>query len=372
MAVGPFLVSEPIAAGGMASIHLAARRGSNARVLALKSIHPAMDRDERIRNMLLDEGAINSYLRHPNVVTTYGVANVDERLFLVMDYVEGVALHRLMRERAPGTLPPRVVVAIVAAALRGLHAAHEAVDDQGRSLGIVHQDVSPQNILVGADGQTRIIDFGVAKAAGQRAAARRGDVRGKLAYMAPEQLSGGPVDRRADVFAAGIVMWEALTGRTLFHACDELRTLAMLLEGCQVLPSQIAPRVPHALDAVVGRALEVAPAKRFPTALAMAEALEAALSPAEPAEIGCWVGALGADTMRAQSRIRFALERRVATVVPDVATLPCSQRASLPTVVAPPAPPPAPVVHVFLVGLIGAVCFLAALLATAGAGPLTR
>ncbi|CAN5719387.1 hypothetical protein BH11MYX4_BH11MYX4_29190 [soil metagenome] len=240
MAVGPFLVSEAIASGGMATIHLAATRGPGGRVLALKRIHSAMDRDEHFREMLLDEGAINSYVRHPNVVTTYGVANVNERLFLVMDYIEGVALHRLLRERLPGALPPRVVVAIVAAALRGLHAAHEAVDDRGRPLGIVHRDVSPHNIPVGVDGRARVIDFGVAKAEGQRVATRKGDLKGKLAYMAPEQLSGGPLDRRADVFAAGIVVWEALTGRPLFHADDELQTLVLLLEGCTVLPGELA------------------------------------------------------------------------------------------------------------------------------------
>ncbi|MBS2020169.1 MAG: serine/threonine protein kinase [Deltaproteobacteria bacterium] len=315
MAVGPFVVSEPIAAGGMARIHLAATRGPCPRLLALKRLHPELEGDEQFRSMLLDEGAIHARVRHVNVVTTHGVATLHERLFLVMDYVEGLGLHELVAERAPAALPPRVVVAIVADALRGLHAAHEAVDDEGRSLGIVHRDVSPENVLVGADGVAKIVDFGVAKAEGRLQITRPGQLKGKLSYMSPEQLAGAPLDRRSDVYAAGVVLREVLAG-----------------EG------------PVALSRVVRRALSVDPGDRYPTALAMAEALEAAAPRADRDEVGRCVRALGGPLLAAMERVRLDLDRRLAP----------------PRGPAPLAAAPTPVDLVRMVAL-GVLCFLVAI-----------
>jgi serine/threonine protein kinase len=333
----PFVVSQPIAAGGMGIIHLAKARDGDGRLLALKRIHPSLEHEERFQRMLLDEGAIHARVRHPNVVASHGIARMNDRVFLVMDFVEGVSLHRLVNE-CPGGLPSRVVVAIVAGALRGLHAAHE--------LGIIHRDVSPQNVLVGADGIARISDFGVAKAGGRLQITKKGEIKGKLPYMAPEQLSGAAVDRRADVFAAGIVLWEALTGLPLFHGDDERETLAMVLEGPRAPASDHARGISAALDDVIARALRAQPRDRFATALDMAEALEDAVVPADREEIGCWVKALGAPAIREHSRVRVILEER-ASPIADAPTLRMRRRGVAP-------------IAVVFIALFGALFVLAA------------
>ncbi len=354
MEVGPFLVSEPIAAGGMARIHLAATRGEDSRVYALKGLHESAEEEPLHRDMLLDEAAIVLRVRHPNVVRTIGVATRDERLFVVMEYVEGISLDRLVRERLPGALPPRVVVAILAGALRGLHAAHEARGERGEPLGVVHRDVSPQNVLVGADGVARIADFGCAKAAGRVQSTRRGEIKGKLLYMAPEQISGARIDRRLDVYAAGIVLWEALTAQPMFDADTPAAMLAATLEGCTIRPSDLAPNIPSALDDVVFRAMRPSPLERFTTAIEMAEALEAAVEPAGAGELACWVRALGAPALRHQARVRFALQMRAASCAPSrVVTARVARRTSLVPVV------------------FGGVCYLAAML-LAAAFPFLR
>ncbi len=198
-------------------------------------------------------------------------------------------------------LPPRVAVAIVVDVLHGLHAAHEAVGEGGDPLGIVHRDVSPHNVLVGVDGIARVLDFGVAKAVGRVQTTREGQLKGKLAYMAPEQIALADVDRRADVFAAGIVLWEALVGRQLFAYDGPARILDAILRDPIDAPSAVAA-TPEALDRVVLRALERDRERRYPTAAAMAEALEAALPVASRREV--------ADALEA--RLGPRIERRRA------------------------------------------------------------
>jgi serine/threonine protein kinase len=185
-----------------------------------------------------------------------------------MEYVRGEALSRLLRVNVTrGTRVPLVIAsALAVGALYGLHAAHEAKSDRGRPLDIVHRDFSSQNILVGVDGMARVIDFGVAKAAGRLQTTREGAIKGKMAYMAPEQLAAGDVTRQADVYALAVVLWEMLAGKRLFHADSDVATFGKVMAGATEPPSRHAPSLPADLDALVMKGLAVDPSRRFVSA----------------------------------------------------------------------------------------------------------
>ncbi|MCA9593912.1 MAG: protein kinase [Myxococcales bacterium] len=291
--VGRYVLYDEIASGGMATIHLGCLMGQVgfARVVAIKKLHPHLAKDPEFVAMFLDEARVAAGVRHPNVVSTLDVVATDGELFLVMDYVEGDSLSRLLRaaRRKNELLPPPLVSSVMTGVLYGLHAAHTAKDERGQSLSIVHRDVSPQNVLVGVDGVARVVDFGVAKASRRLMETEAGRMKGKFAYMAPEQVRQDTLDQRADVFAAGICAWEALTGKHLFSADDPGRTIAKLLESQVPPPSSMAPDVSPELDAVVLRALERSPDARFQTAREMAIALEDAVPPWVARKVGEWV-----------------------------------------------------------------------------------
>jgi serine/threonine protein kinase len=190
-----------IAAGGMATVHLGRLLGpvGFSRTVAIKRLHPQYAKDPDFVSMFLDEARVAARIQHPNVVPTLDVVSLEGELFLVMDYVAGESLGRLLRalrDRGP-RVPPRIVGSIMTNVLYGLHAAHEARSERGEPLGLIHRDVSPQNVLVGLDGVARVLDFGVAKAAGRVQTTGDGQVKGKLSYMPPEQIAGGEIDRRA-------------------------------------------------------------------------------------------------------------------------------------------------------------------------------
>jgi serine/threonine-protein kinase len=263
----------------MASVHLARRLGEAgfARVVAVKVLHDHLVQDAEFVSAFLDEARLSARIRHPNVVDVYDVATLEGRLSIVMEHVEGAALSALLSEarRRGQPLPAGFTLRVVHDALRGLQAAHDLTGEDGTELGLVHRDVSPQNILVGSDGMTRVVDFGVAKAAGRLGVTRdAATVKGKLAYLSPEQLRRGPLDRRADVFAAGIVLWECLTLRSLFGSGTHAETVGRVLEEPITPPSVLAPGVPPALDEVCLRALERDPERRHRDAAAFADALE--------------------------------------------------------------------------------------------------
>ncbi|HEY6462542.1 MAG TPA: serine/threonine-protein kinase, partial [Polyangiaceae bacterium] len=220
--VGRYAVFDEIAVGGMATVHVGRLLGPAgfSRTVAMKHLHKQFAGDPEFVAMFLDEARIAARIRHPNVVSTLDVVTLDGELYLVMDYVAGESVAHLLRglRRRDAFVPPRIAVTIACDMLAGLHAAHEATDDHGQPLGIVHRDVSPQNVLVGTDGSARVVDFGVAKAAGRMQTTREGQVKGKAAYMAQEQLRGGAVDRRTDVYSAAVVLWETLTGERLFKS----------------------------------------------------------------------------------------------------------------------------------------------------------
>jgi serine/threonine-protein kinase len=307
--VGRYRLSEPIANGGMATVHLGVRTDADHRVYAVKRLHERFAHDSYFAQMLLDEAAIAARIRHQNVVTMYGAGMFDSDLILVMEYVVGLTVAELIGALHPQTLPARIATAIFAGALRGLHAAHEAYDEHGRSLDIIHRDVAPQNIHLGADGIARVLDFGIAKAEHRTHETRFGELKGKMAYMAPEQLTAMPVDRRVDIHAAAVVMWEALAAAPLFHAENESATMARVLEGCSTPPSALVAGIPPELDAIVMRGLARHPDDRFQTALEMAEALEAVFADDTPPshEIAAWLAIVAGDTMREQWDARASL-----------------------------------------------------------------
>ena len=316
--MGRYALFREIAAGGMAVVHLGRLQGpvGFSRTVAIKRLYPQYARDPEFVSMFLDEARLAARVRHPNVVPTLDVVASSGELFLVMDYVHGESLARLVRAASAKKerLPPRVVLSIVAGALAGLHAAHEARDTRGAPLGIVHRDISPQNILVGSDGVARIVDFGVAKAAGRVQTTRDGQLKGKIGYFSPEQVTG-TVTRKTDIFAMSIVLWEALTGRRLFRGENDATTLFNLLNAPVPPPSTLAPDVPPEIDAAVLRGLERDPAKRFETARDMALEIERHMPIASTNEISVWVERLAQDTL--EKRAGFVAE--VEGSGPDIA-----------------------------------------------------
>ncbi len=293
LVIGRYALFDIIAAGGMATVHIGRLLGpvGFCRTVAVKRLHPMFARDPEFVSMFLDEARLAARVRHPHVIQTVDVVATKGELFVVMDYVEGESLARLMRalRNSEGLMPLRVVSAIVSGALQGLHAAHEAKDERGADLGIVHRDVSPQNVLVGVDGLARVLDFGIAKATGRMQTTREGQVKGKLAYMAPEQVHGETMTRTADIYAAAIVAWETITAQRLFRADNESAVLAKVLAGDVAPPSTLVPEVPKELDAVIMRGLARDPALRFATAKEMAQALEKCVPPASSAEVAEWL-----------------------------------------------------------------------------------
>ena len=226
MAKSPLAVWRPFISGALIG------QVGFSRTVAIKRVHPQFAKDPDFVSMLLDEARIAARIKHPNVVPVLDVVALESELFLVMEYVLGESLAKLLRAcRTTDTaLTPAMAGSLVAGVLEGLHAAHEAVSEHGEPLNIVHRDVSPQNILVGADGVPRLLDFGIAKAAGRLQTTRSGQVKGKLPYMAPEQILGNLVDRRTDVFSAGVVLWETLAGRRLFESDNDAAVYRKVLE----------------------------------------------------------------------------------------------------------------------------------------------
>jgi len=305
--LGRYVPIFRIAAGGMAEVFGAHAEGEAGfrKWVAVKRMLPHLSEDPRFVEMFLDEGRVAANVHGPNVVSTLDLGRAsDGSLYLVMDLVVGVTLSTLLRTaaRAGERLPVPVVVEIAAQAALGLHDAHEARTAFGERLGIVHRDVSPQNILVGVDGRARITDFGIAYAAIRETHTRTGEIKGKLSYFSPEQASLDPLDGRSDQFSLGIVAWEALAGRRLFHAENPLAILKNLTERPIPRLEEVRPgEISDGLAAVVHRALERDREARFATAQDFALALRAACggssAVAQPDEIGQCVRRFGEETV---------------------------------------------------------------------------
>jgi eukaryotic-like serine/threonine-protein kinase len=300
--IGNYVLCGELARGGMATIYIGHAVGSE-RPLAIKKMDVNGSSPELI-TMFLDELALAGSVKHRNLVDTVEVVSTDDDLCLVMEYVEGETVSKIVRacrEQAI-TIPVPIVAGIACAALQALHAVHDATDARGKSLEIIHRDVSPQNIMVGVDGVTRLLDFGVAKAAVRLQQTRTGELKGKVAYMAPEQLERHEVTKLTDLYAMAVVLWEMLAGRRLFEADTEGQLVRKVLKGTQDPPSLHRVEIPPALDAVVLRALAPSTSDRYQTARQLAGAIEAATPPARAPEIAEWIQRIAKKTLDTRAR----------------------------------------------------------------------
>lgn len=270
---GSHEVLYELRSGGMGKVLLGRRRGPGGfeKLVAIKTTRTDLAAVSQLRAMFLDEAAILARLNHPAVATVHDFGEIDGALYLVMEYVAGVPLHSLIGRNTP----PLIAAQILAQACRGIHAAHELRDLSGQLLGVVHRDISPDNLLIDFDGHVKVIDFGIALVKGRQAAVTEiGMLKGKPPYMSPEQIKNEAIDRRSDLFSLGVVLWELLTGQLLFGG-DSLYAIARAVEDQPIAaPSTIVGALPPGLDAVVMRALARDPSSRFATAAEMAEKLE--------------------------------------------------------------------------------------------------
>jgi serine/threonine protein kinase len=301
----------------MATVHYGRLLGpvGFSRTVAIKRLHPHLAKDPEFVTMFLDEARMVARIRHPNVVPTLDVVAADGELLLVMEYVEGESLQKLIRRttRKEVRIPPAIVSAVVTSMLHGLHAAHEATNERGDNLGIVHRDVSPSNVIVGVDGVARVLDFGVAKAADRSQETQAGTIKGKFGYMSPEQLINNPLDRRSDIFGAAILLWEALTGRRLFKRDNAGAMVAAVLHEEVQPPSHFNPEVAAWVDAVVLKGLERDREKRYATADEMALALEDALQPATVRKVASWIREVAGKSLSKRAEQIAAIESESAS-----------------------------------------------------------
>lgn len=310
--VGRYALFDEIAAGGMATVHLGRLVGQVgfSRTVAVKRLHPQYAKDDEFTSMFVDEARLASRIQHPNVVSTLDVVKTNEELFLVMEYVMGEALSKLVRNAAKRgeRMPPNIVLGVMSGMLHGLHAAHEAKSETREALNIVHRDISPQNVLVGVDGVARVLDFGVAKAAMRSGATKDGQMKGKLSYMSPEQLNGKDIDRRSDIFASGVVLWEALAGKRLFSGTDAGEILAKVLTSEIPSPKAVVPSLPDAVSDAVMKSLRRDPEDRFQTSRDFAIALEQAAPLATSHSVGEWVKEYGGEELAKRAALVAEIE----------------------------------------------------------------
>ncbi len=288
----------------MATVYLARSVGPGGiqRLVALKVMHPFLSNDREFVEMFLDEARVAARIRHPNVVSNVDLGTDHEHLFMVMDYVEGDTLAAVQSAaaRLGRAIPLGVVLRIVLDALAGLEAAHTLTTADDVDLKVVHRDVSPQNIIVGVDGVSRLTDFGIARAEQRIATTRAGMLKGKVPFMAPEQLEGRPLDRRADVFAMGVTLWEAIALRKLFPSRDGVPIPMRKAPSPYRSLKDVLPSVPDGLDAIVSTAVAYNPADRYPTAAAFADALESAFRPliASQRNVGAFMALVAAKKIQ--------------------------------------------------------------------------
>ncbi|MDB4994750.1 MAG: Serine/threonine protein kinase [Myxococcaceae bacterium] len=296
----------------MATVYVARQVGAAGfeRLVVVKRVHRHLLENASFTDMFLDEARVASMIHHPNVVPVVDVVEAEGELFLVMNYIDSATVAKLRHAagKSKQRIPPAIAARIVADALAGLHAAHEAVDMQGAPLDVVHRDVSPQNIIVGADGVGRLIDFGIAKAQRRITETQTGSLKGKYGYMSPEQSTGKDLDRRSDVFAMGVVLYEMLTNERLFASDNEFETIRRIAEAPITNPSIKVNAVPAALDAVVQKALARPVDQRYANAAEFLDALTAAITPASHREVAAFMTThVGAQLQERRETLRALL-----------------------------------------------------------------
>jgi serine/threonine-protein kinase len=311
--LGRYELVLPVAVGGMARVWAARMYGQRgfSKLVAIKTILPQLARDAELEQMFLEEARIASGVHHPNVCEIYELGEERGVLYLAMEWVSGESLARILGG-GRGALDPRIAARIVADACAGLHAAHDQHDEDGNPLQVVHRDVAPHNILISSDGNVKVTDFGVAKALGRaQDLTAAGQLKGRIAYMAPEQATGGSVDRRSDLFALGSVLYEATTGMQAFRGESEPAVLRELLRGQVTPPSRIVRGFPYELERIILRAMAPQPLHRYPTMDGMRLALEEWLAKSGPVVTQSHVAAVvrervGAEIEKRKERIRLA------------------------------------------------------------------
>jgi serine/threonine-protein kinase len=319
--LGRYQLVLRVAAGGMGEVWAARLYGSRGfqKLVAVKTLLPELSQDPNFEQMFLDEASLAARIKHPNVVEVMDLGEEEQILYQIMEWVEGASLWAIMRaaaKRKHKVLPMLVVASIVHQIAAGLHAAHELRDGDGNPLGLVHRDISPQNILITPQGVAKIVDFGVARFSGRKSMATQvGEIRGKVPYMAPEVILGQPIDRRADLFALGLMLYQLLSGTHPFLGDSDAITLARISDQQPAAPLiQRVPEVSPALSALVDHAMRKNPAERIPTGSAFMRELERAVPGAGSAsardEVAAFCMGLGSEYFPARVReLREALLR---------------------------------------------------------------
>jgi len=328
--LGQYRPLAQLGQGGMARVILCAREGpaNIQKLLVVKEIRAELANDAEFVTMFMDEARLATRMSHPNVVQTFDVGAEGNRYYMVMEYLEGQPMNAVLG-RLKRKVPLGVHLRILARVLAGLHYAHELRGFDGAPLSVVHRDVSPQNTILCYDGQVKLVDFGIAKAAGAASRTTAGMFKGKLGYVAPEQIQGGEIDRRADVFSVGVMLWEALVGRRLTYGENEAAILHKRTTGTQARAREARPEADAELAALCDRAMELDPNKRFATALEMQLALEARMESlglrAADADVGQLVATAFVEERKGIEAIlqrQLALPARTAADASAVAKLP--------------------------------------------------
>ncbi len=342
--IGRYELRFELASGGMGSVYLARLDGTAGfeKLVALKRIHPHLAKETDCIEMFLDEAKIASRITHPNVCSVFDFGQADGEYYIAMEYLVGEPLSRLCtrvarnQEQRRSPLLPLRIARIIADACEGLHAAHELKDANGDLLHVVHRDVSPRNLFVTYDGTALLVDFGVASARERLHKTSTGDVKGTIAYMAPEQLKAGAIDRRIDTFALGAALWEALAVKRLFKRDTTANTMFALLYEEIPPPSKYRSQVPKELDDIALKALARDPNDRWQTAREMGQALRRFLSKRDeligPAELSDWMGELFPQGEARKNQL-MELARMPHTAVPSmqaVNELELTQAATVP------------------------------------------
>jgi serine/threonine protein kinase len=311
--IGRYSLFDQFAAGGIATVHFGRIDGAGrfSRVVAIKRLLAHLTKDDEFTAMLLQEARLAARVRHPNVVPTLDVVTLLGDVLLVLEYVHGEALSTLCRIQAKQKkdhVPLNIAATIMHDVLSGLCAVHEATDEKGRMLGLIHRDISPPNIVVGADGYSRVLDFGIAKALEHIEETMPNRLKGKIGYMSPEQIRGEGATQSSDVFAAGVIIWELLATRRLFASSNEADRMKQIVSGNYPRPSRYRSGLPKTLEQVAMHALEVDPKARYQNAREFSEALEQALPRASARAVSEWVHDLAKDTLTERAHMIAQVE----------------------------------------------------------------
>jgi serine/threonine-protein kinase len=309
--IGAYRIVTKLGEGGMAKVYLGmALKGRFRKLVVVKLMSGECASIPEAREMFLEEAELAARLNNPNVVSTFEVGEDELGQFIAMEYLEGQTYGTLLRKLGRGNLALAHHIDVLIQVLAGLHYAHEFVDYDGTPLGIVHRDVTPQNVFLTYDGLVKLVDFGVAKAACQNHETRAGVIKGKLAYLAPEQATAAPLDRRADIFAVGVMLWEALAGRRLASGHLDVAVIHNRVHGLEPRIREVVPDAPTRLAEICDRAMALRAEDRFSTAREMADALQEALEELPGRAALPPLGALVSETFAAErSELRTTIEQ---------------------------------------------------------------